>query len=111
MNRFSARLGSFAVTLTLTLALCTPLAAAADAVAVADAIKAGGVVLLIRHASAPGIGDPKKFSVDDCPAQRNLPAEGPEEAKRVGAHLKPLGLTPGAIYTSQRRRCREVTRP
>ena len=33
-------------------------------------------VLFIRHALAPGIGDPKNFLLSDCDTQRNLNEEG-----------------------------------
>ncbi len=74
----------------------------------ADAIKAGGVALLMRHASAPGMGDPEIFKVDDCSTQRNLSPEGRDEARRIGAHLRKLGLKPGEVLTSQWCRCRET---
>ena len=93
--------------------LCVPIfswlvlrPAAADPVA--DAVKAGGVALVMRHATAPGVGDPEKFSVSDCSTQRNLSTEGREEARRIGLHLKSLGLVPGLVLTSQWCRCRET---
>ncbi len=100
------RLSFAALAVAVNLLICVPGAAAADAVA--NAIKGGGVVLLLRHATAPGFGDPEKFDVDDCSTQRNLSADGRKEAKRVGARLKALGLQPGAIYASQWCRCRET---
>ena len=72
---------------------------------VADAVKAGGVALVMRHATAPGVGDPEKFSVSDCSTQRNLSTERREEAQRIGLHLKSLGLVPGLVLTSQWCRC------
>ena len=35
-------------------------------------MQAGGAVLMIRHAEAPGTGDPAGFRLDDCSTQRNL---------------------------------------
>jgi phosphohistidine phosphatase SixA len=75
---------------------------------VADALRAGGVVLLMRHATAPGTGDPETFKVDDCSTQRNLSPEGRDEARRMGAQLKQLGLAAGEVLTSQWCRCRET---
>ena len=83
-------------------------ASAAHADPVADAIRSGGVALLIRHASAPGTGDPETFKVDDCSTQRNLSPEGREEARRIGARLKKLGLAPAEVLTSQWCRCRDT---
>ena len=39
-------------------------------------MRAGEVVLMIRHALAPGIGDPDDFKLDDCSTQRNLNEQG-----------------------------------
>jgi phosphohistidine phosphatase SixA len=62
----------------------------------------------MRHATAPGTGDPERFQVDDCATQRNLSAEGRDEARRIGIHLKKLGLQVGEVLTSQWCRCRET---
>jgi phosphohistidine phosphatase SixA len=98
----------FALLLTLFTALCATPPATADAVS--DAIKRGGVALLMRHASAPGMGDPEQFRLNDCSTQRNLSAEGRSEATRIGRHLAHLGLVPGEVLTSQWCRCRETAK-
>ena len=59
-----------------------PCATPAQAGPVEDAIRAGGVALLIRHASAPGSGDPEHFKLDDCSTQRNLSESGRSEARQ-----------------------------
>jgi len=46
-----------------------------------------GYVLLIRHALAPGVGDPANFQVNDCTTQRNLSDEGRQDAKEIGQWL------------------------
>lgn len=46
-----------------------------------------GYVLLIRHALAPGSGDPVNFKVNDCSTQRNLSEQGRVEAKEIGEWL------------------------
>lgn len=52
-------------------------------------LKAGGNVLLIRHAATePGLGDPPNFFLGDCKTQRNLSDAGREEARRIGRTLK-----------------------
>ena len=89
----------------LFLILCSP---QARADAISDALRAGGVAVLMRHATAPGNFDPDSFRLDDCSTQRNLSAEGRDEARRIGAHLKGLGLAPGEVLTSQWCRCRET---
>jgi phosphohistidine phosphatase SixA len=46
-----------------------------------------GYVLLMRHALAPGIGDPANFKVTDCSTQRNLNEEGRKDAREIGQWL------------------------
>jgi phosphohistidine phosphatase SixA len=46
-----------------------------------------GYVLLMRHALAPGIGDPDNFQVNDCSTQRNLNEEGRQDAREIGKWL------------------------
>ncbi len=90
----------------LTVVALLPSFARADAAT--DAVRKGGVALLIRHATAPGTFDPDNFKLDDCATQRNLSDAGRDEARRIGAHLKTLGLQTGEVLTSQWCRCRET---
>ena len=41
-------------------------------------------VVLLRHAIAPGTGDPEKFQLDDCSTQRNLSEAGRQQARGIG---------------------------
>jgi phosphohistidine phosphatase SixA len=87
--------------------LCAP--AAADEAAAWAALRAGGHVALIRHASTePGLGDPKGYRLDDCSTQRNLSAQGREEARRLGERLRREGVTVEKVYTSPWCRCRDT---
>jgi phosphohistidine phosphatase SixA len=47
-----------------------------------------GYVLLMRHALAPGVGDPENFNVNDCSTQRLLSDEGRQDARDIGQWLK-----------------------
>ncbi len=47
-----------------------------------------GYVLLMRHALAPGIGDPENFNVNDCSTQRNLSEQGRQDARDIGTWLQ-----------------------
>ena len=42
----------------------------------ADLLKDGNKLIFIRHAYAPGNGDPENFKLNDCSTQRNLNNEG-----------------------------------
>jgi broad specificity phosphatase PhoE len=74
------------------------------------ALAAGGHAALMRHASAPGSGDPPGFRLDDCTTQRNLSADGRAEAELIGGMLRGRGLRVDAVYSSQWCRCLETAR-
>jgi phosphohistidine phosphatase SixA len=92
------------------------LAAAAGTPAGADdalwaALRAGGAVVLLRHASTePGVGDPPGYRLDDCRTQRNLSAAGREEARRIGAAFRARGVAVGEVLSSRWCRCLETAR-
>ena len=67
-----------------------------------------GDVLLLRHAIAPGFGDPETFRVDDCSTQRNLSDEGRQQARAIGNWLQSRGITQAGVYSSQWCRCLET---
>lgn len=87
-----------------------PVQAVAKEAALTKALAAGGVVILIRHALAPGMGDPDLFRLGDCSTQRNLSAVGRRQAKRIGARLRDLGVTRARIHSSQWCRCLETAK-
>ena len=67
-----------------------------------------GTVLFIRHAIAPGFGDPDHFSVMDCSTQRNLDETGRAQARSIGAKLAAANIKFSAIYSSYWCRCLET---
>lgn len=69
-----------------------------------------GVVLLMRHAHAPGTGDPDGFRLDDCATQRNLDEGGRAQARRIGAALRACAWPVGAVWSSQWCRARDTAR-
>jgi hypothetical protein len=68
-------------------------------------LRRGGVVLLLRHALAPGTFDPPEFRVDDCRTQRNLSEEGRGQARAIGRWFDARGLRPAAVRSSPWCRC------
>jgi phosphohistidine phosphatase SixA len=68
----------------------------------------GSNVLLMRHALAPGFGDPKNFEIGNCATQRNLNDEGRRQAQQIGSMLTLNGLDLDAVYSSQWCRCLET---
>lgn len=72
------------------------------------ALAQGGHVALMRHARAPGTGDPANFKLGDCTTQRNLDAGGRAQARRAGALFRRHGVTNVRVSSSQWCRCRET---
>jgi len=70
----------------------------------------GGAVLMIRHAEAPGTGDPAGFRLDDCRTQRILSAEGRQQAKAIGDWLRGHGIQRARVFSSQWCRCLDTAR-
>ena len=70
--------------------------------------KRGNHIALLRHALAPGVGDPENFEPDDCSTQRNLSSAGKDQAVRIGLKLKQSGILEADVYTSQWCRCLET---
>ena len=65
---------------------------------------------MIRHALAPGFGDPQNFDLNNCSTQRNLDGEGREQAFRIGEKIKAARIKFSKIYSSQWCRCLETAK-
>lgn len=78
----------FLTTSALSLALPASLKAQTSATPTAgfwDLLRAGGCVVLMRHAvTVAGVGDPPGFRLDDCSSQRNLSDAGRQQARALG---------------------------
>ena len=70
-----------------------------------QALRSGTAVGLIRHALAPGGGDPAHFQVEDCATQRNLSAAGRQQARAIGAAFRRNGITVARVLSSRWCRC------
>lgn len=66
-----------------------------------DALDSPTAIVLMRHALAPGTGDPAGFDLDDCGTQRNLDSRGRDQARGIGAALRARGIDIAAVWTSQ----------
>jgi phosphohistidine phosphatase SixA len=80
-------------------------AATADSV---EVLAEPGHVLLLRHANAPGVGDPPGMKLADCSTQRNLDEVGRNQARALGQRLRAAGIKNAHVYTSELCRCRET---
>ena len=65
-------------------------------------------VIFLRHALAPGNGDPPNFKVDDCSTQRNLDQVGIDQSRMLGNTLKKIGIKFSKIYSSFWCRCKDT---
>lgn len=68
----------------------------------------GSAVLILRHALAPGTGDPAQFMLGDCATQRNLNQRGREQAQQWGRLLLTQASRPVQVYSSEWCRCMET---
>ena len=71
-----------------------------------DAVDAN--VVFMRHAVAPGFGDPDNFSLLDCSTQRNLDARGRKQARAIGASIQKSSIRFDKILSSEWCRCKET---
>ncbi len=81
---------------------------AADDAAVLRLLSEPRTHAVMRHALAPGTGDPADFAIGDCTTQRNLNEAGRSQARAIGAALSDGGVTFDSVLTSQWCRCRET---
>jgi broad specificity phosphatase PhoE len=81
----------------------------ADEVALWGRLKSGGHVALLRHALAPGTGDPADFTIGDCSTQRNLSEEGRAQAARIGERFRANGIDRASVFSSQWCRCLDTS--
>ena len=71
-------------------------------------LKNGGNLIFIRHAYAPGGGDPDNFDINDCSTQRNLNQEGRKQAKHIGNYFKKNLIPIDKVISSEWCRCKET---
>ncbi len=73
-------------------------------------LEEGGKLIFIRHAYAPGNGDPQNFNLNDCLTQRNLSDSGRKQAKIIGNIFSKTNVSLGGIFSSEWCRCKETAR-
>ncbi len=75
-----------------------------------DRLVEGGHVAFVRHALAPGTGDPAAFDVLDCATQRNLSDAGRAQARAIGQLFRNAGVRRARVFSSEWCRCLETAR-
>ena len=73
-------------------------------------LEEGGKLIFIRHAYAPGGGDPDNFNLNDCSTQRNLNKEGRDQAKYIGEFFKKNKIKIDKVLSSEWCRCKETAK-
>ena len=96
---------------TLLAASCLPALSshAQSAPDVSTLLRAGGCVLMLRHAQTEaGIGDPPDFQLNQCSTQRNLSDEGKAQSKRIGQWFAARKLVASSVQSSAWCRCKDT---
>ena len=73
-------------------------------------LKDGGKLIFIRHAYAPGSGDPDNFNLNDCSTQRNLSEEGRKQAEYIGEFFRDKKIKIDKVLSSEWCRCKETAK-
>ena len=75
-----------------------------------DLLKDGNKLIFIRHAYAPGNGDPINFKLDDCSTQRNLNSEGVKQSKKIGKLFYINKIKIDKVLSSEWCRCKDTAK-
>ena len=73
-------------------------------------LKEGGKIIFIRHALAPGGGDPDNFKLNDCSTQRNLNQQGINQSKKIGFFFKKNKIPIDKVLSSEWCRCKDTAK-
>ena len=81
-----------------------------DSDKILDSLKEGKKIIFIRHALAPGNGDPDKFNINDCTTQRNLSESGIIQSKNIGLFFEKNKIKIDKILSSEWCRCKDTAK-
>tara|TARA_B100002052_G_C15736113_1_gene530983 strand:+ start:60 stop:617 length:558 start_codon:yes stop_codon:yes gene_type:complete len=73
-------------------------------------LKEGEKIIFIRHALAPGSGDPANFDLSNCSTQRNLNIEGVKQSKKIGKFFLKNNIPIDQVLTSEWCRCKDTSK-
>ena len=68
----------------------------------------GRHVMMIRHADAPGVGDPAGYKLDQCATQRNLGEYGRRQSVAIGQWLADRKVQSAKMFSSAWCRCMDT---
>ena len=75
-----------------------------------NSLKEGKKLIFIRHAIAPGNGDPENFNIKDCSTQRNLDKNGIKQSKKIGFFFKNNKIKIDKVLSSEWCRCKDTAK-
>ena len=75
-----------------------------------NSLQEGGKLIFIRHAIAPGNGDPDNFNIKDCSTQRNLSKNGINQSKKIGLFFKNNKIKIDKVLSSEWCRCKDTAK-
>ena len=73
-------------------------------------LRDNGKIIFIRHAYAPGGGDPDGFDIANCASQRNLNSEGISQSKHIGKFFQENDIIIDKVLSSEWCRCKETAK-
>ena len=73
-----------------------------------EKLQKGGNLIFIRHAYAPGNGDPDNFDIKDCSTQRNLSDSGRKQSEKIGNFFNENKIPIDLVISSEWCRCKET---
>ena len=77
---------------------------------IVEILKNNNNIIFIRHAIAPGNGDPSNFDISDCSTQRNLSKEGELQAIKIGKFFKENDIKVTKVLSSEWCRCKDTAK-
>ena len=73
-------------------------------------LEQGGKLIFIRHAYAPGSGDPDNFDIKDCNTQRNLSDRGKKQAIKIKNFFIQNKIKIDKVISSEWCRCKDTAK-
>ena len=77
---------------------------------IVEILKKENNIIFIRHAIAPGNGDPQNFDISDCSTQRNLSKDGELQALKIGKFFKKNDIKFSKVLSSEWCRCKDTAK-
>ena len=75
-----------------------------------SSLQEGGKLVFIRHAIAPGNGDPDNFNLKNCSTQSNLNKKGLKQSEKIGHFFKINKIKIDKVLSSEWCRCKDTAK-